>query len=686
MHCHPLKTSLVCLVIHLAVLPTVAAADGPKDNVATDVRPVPPPGIALTGTDRKTLEIGLAELGQAINTIKGSKPNVHLADVEIFYRAVATALLHNEFLEATDVGRALALLTEGKARAKAMVNNQHPWLTRPGFTVLGYVSELDGTVQPYGLYLPVGFSPLATQPFRLDTWFHGRGEKLTEVNFISSAMKNAGEFVRPDAMILAPYGRFCNGSKLAGEVDFFEALADVQQRFRIDEDRIVIRGFSLGGASAWHLGAHFASRWAAVAPGAGFSETPDFLKVFQNETLTPTWYEQTLWQMYDAPVYAANFRNVPTIAYSGAKDSQKQAADVMEKALIPVGVKLVHVIGPDTQHKYHPDSKDRINHLVDALVTQGRTAVPRRVSIATPTLRYNRQAWLAIEGMVHHFQTATADGELVGDSEIRVTTKNVTALGVEFPTGKAPFFAGKPPTITIDGQRISGDLAPIGSDRAWAVGMEKRGGRWVLAGPAMAGELRKRHGLQGPIDDAFLSSFLFVTPTGHPMHPNLSGWVRSEQSRAIREWRRQFRGDARVKRDRDVSADDVAAHNIVLWGDPGSNRVLSSVVQQLPVKWTDAGIQVGGTTYAPDKHALIMVYPNPFNPRRYVVINSGPTYREYDYLNNARQVPRLPDWAVVDTSEAPGPRFPGKVVNADFFGENWELQPSRKNPSGPRYP
>jgi hypothetical protein len=56
-----------------------------------------------------------------------------------------------------------------------------------------------------------------------------------------------------------------------------------------------------------------------------------------------------------------------------------------------------------------------------------------------------------------------------------------------------------------------------------------------------------------------------------------------------------------------------------------------------------------------------------------VVLNSGFTFREYDYLNNARQVPKLPDWAIVDLDTAPHPRGPGKVVSADFFNEDWKL-------------
>ena len=63
------------------------------------------------------------------------------------------------------------------------------------------------------------------------------------------------------------------------------------------------------------------------------------------------------------------------------------------------------------------------------------------------------------------------------------------------------------------------------------------------------------------------------------------------------------------------------------------------------------------------------------NPKKYIVLNSGFTFREYDYLNNARQIRKIPDYAVVDTATPPNERYPGKIVAAGFFGEKWELIP-----------
>ena len=84
---------------------------------------------------------------------------------------------------------------------------------------------------------------------------------------------------------------------------------------------------------------------------------------------------------------------------------------------------------------------------------------------------------------------------------------------------------------------------------------------------------------------------------------------------------------------------------------------------------------VGKDTYSAADHVPVLVYPNPLNPKRYVVINSCFTFREYDYLNNARQISKLPDYAVLDVRTPPSLRWPGKVVMGGFFGEKWQLQP-----------
>jgi dienelactone hydrolase len=349
-----------------------AFADGPADNAADTVRRIPPPGLAISETDRAELTEGAASLVREIEALRvelKSKPALLelLPDVQIYHKAVNWALRYNEFFKTNEIQVARALLWQGRDRVQALRDGKAPWLSATGLVVRGYVSRIDGSVQPYGLVVPASFQPNSPHAYRLDLWFHGRGETLTELDFIYQRQRSSGEFTPPNAFVLHTYGRYCNGSKFAGETDTFEALTHVRKYYPIDEDRLIVRGFSLGGAACWHTAVHHAWRWAAAAPGAGFSETPDFLKVFQNEKLQPSWFERKLWHLYNATDWAVNLAQCPTVAYSGEIDKQKQAADAMAAAMAKEGLDLVHIIGPKTAHSYHPDARREINRRIDSL-------------------------------------------------------------------------------------------------------------------------------------------------------------------------------------------------------------------------------------------------------------------------------------------------------------------------------
>jgi hypothetical protein len=171
-----------------------------------------------------------------------------------------------------------------------------------------------------------------------------------------------------------------------------------------------------------------------------------------------------------------------------------------------------------------------------------------------------------------------------------------------------------------------------------------------------------------------MDSFMFVTPTGAAMNEKTAAWFKFEQQHAIEHWRKQFRGDARVAQDTAITDDQLAQHNLVLFGDPQSNQLLAKIAEKLPIKWTTDGIQLGGKTYPAGTHVPVLIFPNPLNPNRYVVLNSGFTFREYDYLNNARQVAKLPDYAVIDISKPITSRASGGVAAAGFFNEHWALK------------
>lgn len=671
-----MKKTPLCALLFLLPL-AILLADGPADNLVDNVRKVPPPGVPVPAADKAELEKGLADLSREIDGLRAalkSKPALLelLPDVQIFQNAARYALHYDEFFKAGEIKVAKDMLKTGMERAKQLREGTPLWTTATGLVVRGYVSRIDGSIQPYGLVIPSSYDFKGAEKHRLDFWCHGRGETLSELNFLQDRMKSPGQFTPPDTIVLHLYGRYCCANRLAGEVDMFEAYDAVRKHYRIDENRLTMRGFSMGGAACWQFGTHYAGMFAAIAPGAGFSETADFLKVFQNETLKPTWFEQKLWHMYDSIDYAVNLYNTPTVVYSGEIDKQKQAADMMARALKAEGIEMTHLIGPNTPHRYEPKAKEELDRRINIILDKGRDPMPDRVRFTTWTLHYNQMRWVTVDAMEQHWERARVNADMERDENtVKVTTANVRAFSLNMDPGYCPLEVTRHPKVIVDGQKL--EAPAVESDRSWTVHFRREGKKWTVAPGTVETGLHKVHGLQGPIDDAFLDSFLMVHPTGPALNEKAGKWAAAEEKHALTQWRQQFRGEAPVKDDRSVTEDDIARHNLVLWGDPSSNLVLAKIADKLPIRWTGQGIFVGAQYYSADHHVPVLIYPNPLNPKRYVVINSGFTYREYDYLNNARQTPKLPDYAVVDINVPVSSRWPGGIVTAGFFGEKWEL-------------
>ena len=225
-------------------------------------------------------------------------------------------------------------------------------------------------------------------------------------------------------------------------------------------------------------------------------------------------------------------------------------------------------------------------------------------------------------------------------------------------------------TLTIDGQKLS---LRVLSDQHLL--LQKQSGKWsvVDSGDYFAND-PKRHGLSGPIDDAFMDPILFVRPTGKPLNEKVGAWATSELAHATKMWRDLFRGELPVKDDTAVTADDIATKNLILWGDASSNALLAKMLAggKLPLAWDAQKLTFRGKTYDAANHAPMLVFPNPLNgSAHYVVLNSGIDFRDEAYGTNSLQTPKLPDYAIVDLREAPGPRWPGKIVDAGFFDEAW---------------
>ena len=86
----------------------------------------------------------------------------------------------------------------------------------------------------------------------------------------------------------------------------------------IEPTRIVLRGFSMGGAGTWHLGLHRPDHWCVHRPRRRLHH---HARLHQGPARKLPDYQEKCLNIYDAVDYAENAFNVPIVAYGGEQDA-----------------------------------------------------------------------------------------------------------------------------------------------------------------------------------------------------------------------------------------------------------------------------------------------------------------------------------------------------------------------------
>ncbi len=625
--------------------------------------PAQPPG----PDDAQAIDAARTQLRSAIDKVRSDpRAENYLPDVEVYAKGADWIVRLNEFYKPEFTAYTLNALKTGTARAAELAKGAAKWEQTPGRRILGYQSAVDDSIQPYAISLPESFGKEAEKSWPLQLVLHGRGATLNEVSFIH---EHDGQPATTDEWIqLDVFGRTNNAYRYAGEADVFEALADVRRRYRIDNRRIVLRGFSMGGAGSWHLGLHHPSLWCSVGPGAGFV---DFYKYQKVEAPLP-FYQDLALSIYNPVDYALNAYDVPICTYGGEKDEQLVASTNMVARAKELGITIKLLIGPGVGHKFHPDSEKEFMAFHLERQKEGRPlyAGSRAIKFTTHTLKYNRCDWVTVEELIAAYREALVEAHVdEKDGVLKVTTKNVSVLQLARDLAD---------TVEIDGDTLP--LASAADGLLPGVYFELTGAHWnvmnynaSLAFPKNA-DMRKRHNLQGPIDDAFMQPYVCVRGTGKPWNEPHATWANWVLERFVSEFDKYLRGKPPVVNDTEVTAEMMQEKNLILFGDPGSNAALAKIAARLPVRWTKESIEVKGKKYDPATYGVSFIYPNPMSPRKYVVVNSGHTFHAADFeKSNAWLFPRLGDIAVQKIEKQETGGYDETVEWGDFFNNSWKL-------------
>ena len=641
----------------------------------------PPPPVVAKPEELAQIRSKTEQIEGIVSELKAKQADATLiGDVAVYAHTGRMLLEFPElFGNQAAIDHAMETLDSGVERARALEAGKSPW-TEGNSRIYAYTSQIDGSLQPYHVSLPANYDP--AKPVRLYVWLHGRQNNTTEAAFIYS-------FDHPRAPGNAPvadngqiqidlFGRINSaGWHWAGEADVFEAIAAVKQRFKIDDSRILLRGFSMGGEGGWHIALHYPDRFVAAEIGAGtWSRRPQM-------TGLPAWQYPTLniWENMDQ--WALNAYNLPIAGHDGDRDDQipflpgpapapnrgqlesslRVRAQLEREGFASVGepnflrmqgAPDIFLISQDTGHGTSPLVRTQLDAFLKEWGDKGQSS-PDHIRFVTFTTRYNHDYWVSVDAMDKLYERADVDATRSADgANYTIKTTNVSRLVIRE--------AEHARMIAIDGQTLK--VRPGAT-----ITLRKTGVAWRIDRNGALPGLHKVHALQGPIDDAFLDPFLLVRPTGTPWNSAVNDQALRTLARFDRLWAKFFRGHPFVKDDKDVTSADIAKYHLVLFGDPGSNKIMAKVVAQLPVKWTKKTVTLGSQSFPADANFPALVYPNPLNPKKYVVVNTGLTISDREY-NGDYGMPLWGDYAIVKANAAAD--VPD-LVTAGYFDNDWRL-------------
>jgi dienelactone hydrolase len=507
--------------------------------------------------------------------------------------------------------------------------------SKRGRIKVGYLSGIDNTYQPYDVCIPSSYNP--SEKYNLIISLHGYQTEIQKYsNFLGENKK-----LIPDSLHIitaALYGRKNHSYRGAAEEDVLTVMKEVQSSYSINPDKVYLMGSSMGGFGTWSIGLNYPHLFAAVSP------------VCAPSIFTGTKFIQSI-----SPLeYISNAQYLPARIYHGAADSTVNVTNSRQMVEKLKEMKYPHVyteypnVGHDAWNNAEADS-DRLPWLLQYT----RNPYPNVVKHKAFYLRYGKAYWLQITGKKDWNEYSEIQGEIVGDSEIRIHTKNISSFYIDF---RHPSFdPDKSLKIAIDNDSTMMYILPqgmdfhISKDSTWSINSLDEN------------HFSKKIGSEGPFNAIETNRFLFIYGTGKPDRINLLKKI------GIMLQKNYSNSDMDIKLIPDtlITKNNLAeTNNLYLIGSPEENSYFREILPDLPISFSKDSMELNGT-YNRQETGVQMIYPNPKQTDHYIIIDKYP-----EFIPDTDQLVNFPvaDYFIYSFKDG---KF--EVLKDEYFGSDWQV-------------
>lgn len=522
-----------------------------------------------------------------------------------------------------------------------------------GYVIRGFRSPYDDTLQLYEVFVPKDYDPKKKYPLIVN--LHGAGgDALGTLD----GTYTARYFPDPDwqHLQLMPFARGRSGYRSLGLTEVLDTIDYVKKLYSVDDGRVCLKGFSMGGGGTWFIALHYPHRFAAANPRAGFTAYREYDRL-EGKDAAPDW-QTAVGMTGNAMLHAENANNLPLFLYHGGSDpviSAENTYRMWERLRSLGGTNGLFIY----HHYQHVWAMDMDAPATGFMLKYRRNSWPDRVIYNTNNLRFARAYWVTVERLEDPMRMARIDALKQSDGSVTVETKNVEAFSLDL---SPEVVAGPRVEIAVNGRSVyKGEIPPTRS-----LTVEKTADEWKLAGPPAAGERVKRAGLGGPIDDAYYGRVLYVYGTRARDEALRAELKRLAEERSGQKDVLRYQGGKRcayypVKADTEVTDDDIRRAHLELIGGPSENLITARVAEKLPVRFAEGSFSLRAKPRTGTLQGVRFICPNPLAPDRYVIVTAANSLKGYALTSDARL--NLPDWVVTEE---------GGIKEGGYFSNRWE--------------